>query len=67
MKPVDMYQWALDVSTECLVEKLNDEGITDEEQQCAIVQGYLSYLANAHTLKAELWLGDFIATSNERK
>lgn len=64
---LDTYQWALDISTEYIVEKLNDEGITDEEQQRAIVQDYLNYLVNARTLKADLWLGDFTATSNERK
>ena len=65
MKPIDMYQWALDISTEYIVEKLNDEGITDEEQQRTIVQDYLNYLVNARTLKADLWLGDFTAERSE--
>lgn len=64
---LDTYQWALDISTEYLVDRLEEEGITDEEQQRAIVQDYLNYLVNAHTLKADLWLGNFTATSNERK
>lgn len=62
---IDTYKWALDISTEYIVEKLNDEGITDEEQQRAIVQDYLNYLVNANTLKANLWLGDFTAERNK--
>jgi hypothetical protein len=65
MKSIDMYQWTLDVSAECLVEKLNDEGITDEKQQRAIVQDYLNYLVNARILKADLWLGSFTAKRSE--
>ena len=64
---LDEYQRVLDISAEYLAEEMEEQGITDEAQQRVIVQDYLNYLINAHTLKVDLWLGDFTATSNERK